>query len=136
YLVFLLIMGMLIRIAPEGVTRVVRDTRELSLKPRIGVPRDIRLAFIAPAAMAFATFALGGFYAALTPGLLSEALDQHNLAVVGALVALFFGFAAGTAAVTGKLGTRAAMLVSTSALLIGLALLVAAEHQRSIMLLA
>jgi MFS family permease len=135
YLAALVIMVILLRIAPEGVKRVVRDPQRLSLRPRIGVPREIRVPFIAPAAMAFSAFALGGFYAALMPGLLLESLDQHNLAVVGALVALFFGFGAGTAAVTGKLGSRPAMLISTSALLIGLALLILAEHQHSMLLL-
>jgi MFS family permease len=136
YLVALLAVIGLICFAPEGVKRVVRDPGRLSLRPRIGVPRKLRLAFIAPAAMAFSTFALGGFYAALTPGLLSQRLEQHNLAVVGGLVALFFGFGAVTAAISGRLGSRPAILTSTIALLIGLGLLVAAEHQRSIMLLA
>jgi MFS family permease len=136
YLVALVIMVLLIRIAPEGVKRVVHDPHRLSLRPRIGVPREIRLAFIAPAAMAFSTFALGGFYAALTPGLLAQSLHEHNLAVVGGLVALFFGFGAATAALTGKLQSRAAMAISTAALLIGLALLITAEHLRSMALLA
>jgi hypothetical protein len=120
---------------PEGVEHTVGDVNDLSLRPRIGVPRNIRLAFIAPAAMAFATFALGGFYAALTPGLLSQRLQQHNLAVVGALVALFFGTGALTAASTGKTTPRPAMLISTIMLLIGLALLVTAEHMRSMVTL-
>src|SRR6202042_59525 len=89
------------------------------------------LAFAAPAGMAFVTFSLVGFYAALTPGLLAKTLDQHNLAVVGSLVALFFGFGAATR----TLGNRASMSISTIALLIGLTLLVTAEHQRSMTLL-
>jgi hypothetical protein len=51
--------------------------------------------------MAFTTFALGGFYGALTPGVLSQSLHQHNLAVTGGLVALFFGVGALAAAITG-----------------------------------
>jgi MFS family permease len=136
YFVALMIMVCLIRIAPEGVKQVVRDPHQLSLRPRIGVPPEIRMAFIAPASMAFSAFALGGFYAALTPGLLSQSLDQHNLAVVGGLVALFFGFGAAAAVFSGKMGSRPALLVSTIALLIGLALLIIAEHQRSMALLA
>lgn len=136
FLVALMIVSVLLRIAPEGVKRVVRDPQQLSLRPRIGLPREIRLAFIAPAAMAFSAFALGGFYAALLPGLLSQSLQQHNLAVAGALVALFFGFGSATAAVTGKLRTRAAMLISTIALLLGLTLLLIAERQGSMLLLA
>jgi MFS family permease len=136
YLVLLLIVIVLtLAVPPEGVEHTVRSANELSLRPRIGVPRNIRLAFIAPAAMAFATFALGGFYAALTPGLLSHTLQQHNLAVIGALVALFFGSGALTAATTGKLTARPAMLISTIMLLVGLALLVAAEHTRSMLML-
>jgi MFS family permease len=135
YLVVLVAMSALIWIAPEGVKQVVRDPARLSLRPRIGVPRNIRVAFLAPAGMAFVTFSLGGFYAALTPGLLTQTLDQHNLAVVGALVALFFGFGAVMAVATRKLGNPTSMLISTIALVIGLMLLVMAERQRSITLL-
>jgi predicted MFS family arabinose efflux permease len=136
YLAMLLIIAVLTLAMPEGVEHTVRNAGDLSLRPRIGVPRNIRLAFIAPAAMAFATFALGGFYAALAPGLLSQGLRQHNLALVGALVALFFGTGAVTAAKTGKLAPRTAMLVSTILLLVGLALLVTAEQMRSMVTLA
>jgi MFS family permease len=135
YLAMLLISAVLTLAMPEGVEHTVRNVDDLSLRPRIGVPRNLRLAFIAPAAMAFATFALGGFYAALTPDLLSQRLQQHNLAVVGALVALFFGTGALTAANTGKLTPRPAMLISTLMLLSGLALLVTAEHMRSMVTL-
>jgi MFS family permease len=135
YLTMMVIIVLLTLAMPEGVKQTVHHASELSLRPRIGVPRNIRLAFIAPAAMAFATFALGGFYAALTPGLLSERLQQHNLAVVGTLVALFFGTGALTAANTGKLSPRPAMLISTILLLIGLAMLVTAEHVRSMVTL-
>jgi predicted MFS family arabinose efflux permease len=135
YLAMVLIIAVLTLVMPEGVEHTVRNASELSLRPRIGVPRNIRLAFIAPAAMAFATFALGGFYAALTPGVLSQRLQQHNLAIVGALVALFFGTGALTAANTGKLTPRPAMLISTTMLLIGLALLVTAEQMRSMLTL-
>jgi MFS family permease len=133
--VVLVAISVLIRIAPEGVRQVVRDPARLSLRPRIGVPRNIRFVFLAPAGMAFVTFSLGGFYAALTPGLLTQTLDQHNLAIVGALVALFFGFGAAMAVATRKLGNPASMLISTTALVIGLTLLVMAERQRSITLL-
>lgn len=76
-------------------------------------------------------FALGGFYGALAPGLLSQRLHQHDPAAVGAVVALFFGTGALVAAVTGRLRNRAAMLLATLLLLAGLALLLIAEQQRS-----
>jgi len=135
YLFVLLLMIALTRAMPEGVGQVVRRANEVSLRPRIGVPRTIRAAFIAPAAMAFATFALGGFYAALTPGLLSQSLQQRNPATVGGLVALFFGIGAVAAAMSDRVGGRAAILASTLLLLIGLTLLVAAERTHSMQLL-
>ena len=131
YLVMLLATMALLRQTREGVERPVRRASELSLKPRIGVPRDIRVQFLAPAAMAFAMFALGGFYGALAPGLLTHRLDQQNLAVVGAVVALFFGTGALTAASAGRLRNRSATLLSSALLIVGLLLLLIADRQRS-----
>lgn len=131
YLAVLLVTMALLGQAAEGVENPIVEARELSLKPRIGVPPDLRLPFLAPTAMAFAMFALGGFYGALTPGLLSQRLQQHNLAVVGAVVALFFGIGSLTAASSGGLRNRSAMLLSTALLLSGLVLLLLAERQSS-----
>jgi hypothetical protein len=63
YLVYLVLLLIVVRTlaVSEGVEHTVRSANDLSLRPRIGVPRYIRLAFIAPTAMAFATFARGGF---------------------------------------------------------------------------
>jgi MFS family permease len=91
FLVLLLIILLLLRSTPEGVRQLVHSAEQLSLRPRLGVPRQIRGAFIAPAAIAFAAFALGGFYAALTPGLLSHSLHISNRALTGGVVAVFFG---------------------------------------------
>src|SRR4029079_1106875 len=59
---------------PETVKRLARRVRELSIRPRIGVPRALICAFTAPAITAFATFSLLGFYSALTPSVLEQAL--------------------------------------------------------------
>jgi MFS family permease len=131
YLLILLLMMALLRRLPECVEHPVRRLGDLSLRPRISVPREIRVPFISPAAMAFAMFALGGFYGALTPGLLSTGLKQSNLAVIGTVVALFFGIGALTAALSGRLRDRSAMLLATVLLLTGLALLLLAEQWRS-----
>jgi MFS family permease len=135
YAVLLLLMVALTQAAPEGVRNVIQRSSDLSLRPRIGVPREIRTAFIAPAAMAFTTFALGGFYAALTPGLLLQTMQQHNLLVIGGIVALFFGVGAVGAAVTSALRCRTALVASTILYLLGLALLVVAERRASLSLL-
>jgi len=124
-------MGLLLRHTPETIGDVIRRYDELELRPRICVPKEIRVAFISPAAMAFATFALGGFYAALTPGILAHSLHQSSPVTAGTVVALFFGIGALAVAMTRKLSDRSAMLLSTLMLLAGLALLIAAERQHS-----
>lgn len=132
YLVVLLVTMALLAQAVEGVRHPVHRVSQLKLQPRIGIPRDIRLPFLAPAALAFAVFALGGFYSALTPGLLSHGLNEHSPAVLGAVVALFFGTGALVAASSGRLGNRPAMLLATALLLAGLTLLLVAERYGSL----
>jgi MFS family permease len=135
YLALLGVMLVVTRGVPETVKHPVRDLRGLSLRPRIGVPRGIRLVFVAPAALAFASFALGGFYSALAPGLLATSLDQHNLAVVGTVVGTFFASACATAFGTRALGSRRAVLLALMAFLGGLSLLLLAENLSSMSIL-
>ena len=131
YLCLLALLMAIVRLAPETVHDPVRNFHALSLHPRIGIPPGIRLAFVAPAAMAFAAFSLGGFYAALLPGLLAQGLHQSDPAVIGGVVAAFFATASVAAAVTGRLGSRASMLIALGLLWSGLGLLLAAEALRS-----
>jgi MFS family permease len=135
YLCLLLLLIAIVRSAPETVDEPVRSFGALSLRPRIGIPRGIRLAFVAPATMAFAAFSLGGFYAALLPGLLEQGLHQSDPAVIGGVVAAFFATAAVTASATGKLGSRSSMLIALGLLGLGLGLLLSAEARRSMTLL-
>ena len=65
YLVLLCITAGAIFLAPETVTNPKRRLAEVALRPRLGVPQQIWLQFVAPAVAAFAAFALIGFYAAL-----------------------------------------------------------------------
>src|SRR5947207_12342496 len=108
---------------------------ELSLQPRLGVPKEIRLAFLSPAVTAFVTFALIGFYAALIPSLLNQSLLQRSPVVAGAVVFELFAIATAVAAVTGKLHARFAMLSGLTLLPPSLMLLVAAQLLRSMPLL-
>jgi MFS family permease len=108
---------------------------EVSLKPRLGVPRRIWLQFVAPAATSFATFALIAFYAALIPNLLAESLHQPAPLVAGAIVCELFGIAAVTILSTGRFESRAAMLGALALLLPSVWLLVGAEVARSMPLL-
>jgi hypothetical protein len=58
YLIVLVVIAIAILFAPETVKDTKQRLSELSLRPRLGVPREIRLQFLSPAVTAFATFAL------------------------------------------------------------------------------
>ncbi len=134
YLIMLCIVAAVIGFAPE----TVRDRRrfaDMELRPRLGVPRDIWLPFIAPAVCGFAAFALIGFYSALIPSLLGESLHQTAPAVAGAVVCELFAIAAVTILSTARFGSRAAMLGALALLLPSVWLVVGAEIFKSLPLL-
>ena len=136
YLALLALIAFFIWATPETVERRVRNFDEVSLRPRIGVPRAIRSQFIAPAVTAFATFALIGFYAALLPSLMAEDLGQRNPAIGGIVVSELFIVAIVTVATTKTLASRTAMLSGLALLPPSLGLLVAAQLGHSMTLLA
>ncbi|HEY7637707.1 MAG TPA: MFS transporter [Gemmatimonadales bacterium] len=135
YLLLLGAAGGLLRSAPETVKERVTTWGELSLRPRIGIPQGLRTPFLGSAALAFASFALGGFYAALAPGLLMRRMGQSNLAVVGGVVALFFGAAAITASAARRLPRKATLRGAVGLLLLGLALLMLSDSRGTLGLL-
>jgi MFS family permease len=90
YLGVLLLTALTVATVPETVSRPARSLREVSLRPRIGVPREIRARFVSPAATVFASFALVGFYAALAPTVLARDLHRPDPLVSGATVASMF----------------------------------------------
>jgi len=103
YLILLCGVAIAIAFAPETVVNR-KLFNEVSLKPRLGVPRGIRLQFLSPAVAGFITFSLIGFYAALIPGVLADSLHVSAPAVSGGIVCELFGVAAVTILVTGRLG--------------------------------
>ena len=135
YLVLLCGVAVAILFAPETVINRKRHFGEVSLKPRLGVPQCIRLQFVSPAVTGFATFALIGFYSALIPNLLREALHQSAPAAAGGVVFELFLVAAVTILATGRLASQAAMLSALTLLPPSLWLLVAAEAAQSMPLL-
>lgn len=109
---------------------------ELSLRPRLGLPKEIRRAFLSPAFTAFASFALIGFYAALLPTMLQDSLREGSPAISGAIVFELFLVAAAVATLPAtKTAGRTAMLAGLALLPPSLALLLAAEVIRSMPLL-
>ena len=135
YLLMLVGVGVAIFGPAETVKSPARRLADLSLQPRLGVPQEIRLAFLSPAVTAFVTFALIGFYAALIPSLLKESLQQRSPLVAGAVVFELFVIATAIAAVTSTLQSRFAMLSGLTLLPPGLMLLIAAQLLRSMPLL-
>ena len=134
YLVLLCAVAGAILFVPETVAKPKRFD-EASLKPRLGVPRPIRLQFVSPAVSGFATFSLIGFYAALIPSLLAESLHESAHTVAGAIVCEVFGIAAITILSTAQLGSQAAMFSALALLVPAAWLLVGAELARSMPLL-
>jgi MFS family permease len=130
YLVLLCSIAGAILFAPETVTKPKRLS-EVSLRPRLGVPQRIRLQFVSPAVTGFVTFALIGFYSALIPNLLGEALQQTAPAAAGGVVFELFLVAAVTILAIGRFASQAAMLSALTLLPPSLWLLVAAEVAQS-----
>jgi predicted MFS family arabinose efflux permease len=135
YLGLLLAVGVALVFPRETVASRASHWRDLALRPRLGVPAGIRLSFMSPAATAFATLALLGFYAALIPGVLVESLHQSRPLVAGAVVFALFLVATATTVLTGNVASRNAMLGGLALLPPALALLVGAEVTRSMLLL-
>lgn len=136
YLAALLLMTLLVRGVKETVPRKAHSFAELDLRPRLGVPADIRLQFIAPACMAFAAFAIGGFFSALTPGLITRELHISNVAVIGGIVTLFFAVACVVAALSRRLASWSAMFSGAGCVFPAVGLLIRAELLHSMPMLA
>jgi MFS family permease len=135
YLLVLLALGAVIMFTPETVEKRVGRLRDLSLRPRLGVPPKIRLPFVSPAVAGFVVFAVIGFYAALIPNLLSESLQVKSPAASGGVVFELFGVAAAGVLATGRLASRTATLSGLALLPPSLWLLVVAELAHSTPLL-
>ena len=87
YLITLALVAWQVSTLDETVQRPVARLADASFRPRLGVPREIRAAFVGPAVAAFATFSLVGHYAALVPSLLAEDLGHRSPALAGIVVA-------------------------------------------------
>jgi MFS family permease len=127
YLVTLVGIALFIRRTRETVERSAADPGAVSLRPRLGVPARLRVAFLAPAATAFGTFALLGFYAALIPSVMVADLGVTNRAAGGAVVFELCAVAAVAVVATRRIGSRAAMIGGLLLLLPGVWLLVLAQ---------
>jgi predicted MFS family arabinose efflux permease len=116
---------------PAGVASV----RDVRVRPRVGVPRELYGAFAAPAVTGFVTFALGGLYFALIPGVVIRDLHNTNLAVGGAVVSELAAIAAAVIVLGRRLSPAVAMTSGLVLLLPAVGLVVAAQAAGSMVLL-
>jgi len=132
YVVMLLLLLSALVAAWFG-TETVRERKTLkdaNVRPRFGVPREIRAQFLVPAIGALATFAVLGFYAALVPSVLRESLHQTSGAVAGAVAGGMFLIAAITVALV-DVPAQAGVIGGLALLIPGVLVMVLAEHARS-----
>lgn len=128
YLALTLVVTAAVWRVTDTVRHRARRPAEVSLRPRIGVPPELRTAFTAPAANAFGIFALIGFYAAILPSMLVRTLHQSSHATAGAVVGEVFIVATVAAVLTRRVDSHKAMLSGLVVLIPSLALLVLAER--------
>ncbi|HZR37522.1 MAG TPA: MFS transporter [Nevskia sp.] len=128
YFLALLLVGLSLRLAPETVAAPKPRPDAAALRPRLGVPAAVVGRFIAPAATAFGTFSLFGFYFSLIPSLLAKDLHRPDPGLAGAVVLELSAAAAACIVATRRLESRRAMLVGSVLLLPSVALLVCARE--------
>lgn len=97
----MVIVGVAAARTPETRQRRIVTLREIRVRPRLAVPRELRGAFAAPAITAFVTFALGGLYFALIPTIVIRDLRVTN-AAVGGLVVFELGLISAVLVVLGR----------------------------------
>lgn len=135
YLLALFAVAAAVLMAPETVNKPRPALQDLSIRPRISVPRDIRAQFVAPAVTGFGSLALVGFYAALAPSLLANQLHVTSHAIAGAIFLELAVFVAGAIVVTRSLSSRSSMLLALALMPPSVALVVAAQLAASMVVL-
>jgi MFS family permease len=127
YLLMLVVVSVLVWLSPETILRPAPNIGQLSMRPRLSVPSEIRAQFVAPAVTGFGAMALVGFYAALAPSLLAEQLHEPSHAAAGAVLLELAVVVSVCIVATKSLSSRAAMLWSLALMLPSVALLVSAQ---------
>jgi hypothetical protein len=135
YLLMLVAVTVLVFMVPETVLRSQPSLRDLSIRPRISVPSEIRAQFVAPAVTGFGSLAPVGFYAALAPSLLANELHVTNHAIAGAIFLELAVVVSAAILATRSLSSRTSMLLALALMFPKVALIVAAQLATSIVLL-
>ncbi len=131
YFVLVALTALLVARTQETIARPV-PIAEASFRPRVGVPREIRAHFVAPAVTGAGAMALIGFYAGLAPSILAESLHRESHALAGAVVCELALMVAAAIVVTRNVTSRTAMLWALGLMVPSVALVVAAQNFGSI----
>jgi predicted MFS family arabinose efflux permease len=138
YIVYLFVLAVATAwtlMTPETVTGARPSIPDLSIRPRVSIPSEIRTQFVAPAITVFGSLALVGFYAALAPSVLANQLHVTNHAVAGAVFLELAVVVAATILVTQSWSSRSSMLLALALMPPSAALVVAAQLAASMLLL-
>lgn len=135
YLVALFVVTAFVLAAPETIISQRRPILDISIRPRISVPPEIRARFISPAITGFGALALVGFYAALLPSLLANQLHVANHAVAGLIFLELAVVVAGAILATQSLSSRSSMLLALALMPPSVMLIIAAQLAASMALL-
>lgn len=130
YLALLLALGVLINSIEETVPNR-RPLAEVDWRPRIALPRSLRVDFIAPAITVFGAMAMIGYYAALLPSILADNLGETSHFIAGGVVAILTTIVAITIPSSRRLASRPAMLSGLALMLPSLALIALAQANSS-----
>ncbi|TPM38701.1 MFS transporter [Mesorhizobium sp. B2-3-4] len=109
--------------------------RQVSMRPRLSVPVQIRARFVAPAVTGFGAMALVGFYAAVAPSILAQQLHEANHAVAGALFFELAMVAALAIVALARMQSSTAMLAALALMIPSAVLVVAAQMLASMALM-
>jgi hypothetical protein len=121
---------------PETVDRAGGSIRD-ALKPRIGIPHEVRAAVVAVAPVLVATWALGGLYLSLGPSLAISLLHTSSH-VTGALVIVAVTATGGVTSVATRFHEPQRVLIGGALMLalgMGVTILGLNDHQTSLFFL-
>jgi MFS family permease len=131
YLAILALVGIGAARAPETIEKKRAVNLREALRPRAGLPPEIRARFVAPAVTVFGTFSLVGFYAALIPTILHRDMHASSPIIAGAVVFLLAALAGTFTILTRGSGKRFAMLSALGLLVPAVVLVLLAQSSHS-----
>lgn len=134
FLVALVVVTILVWRTPETIAKP-GGVNQISMRPQLSVPQEIRARFVAPAVTGFGAMALVGFYAALAPSILAQQLHETNHAVAGALFFELAIVAAVSIVVLKQVQSSKVMLAALALMVPSVLLVVAAQMLASVVLM-